>query len=161
MGLHAYIPVENGSIFDLPESAREARTFWGSSYSSFSSFRNEVAKAAGWPLEDTTHMIMGKPHVFTGPATNGVAMNDERWEGYWATLPANPLALFFLHSDCQGRILHHHAGALADALEPLVAKMPAEPCFGVPGNPPWADELRNMITCLRTCAKVERDIEFH
>lgn len=161
MGLHAYIPVEDGSIYDLTDSTRREREFWAASYGAFSEFRNEVAKAAGWPLEDTTHMIMGKPHVFTGPANNGIALTDERLDGYWAKLPANPLAIFFLHSDCEGRILWHHAEALANALEPLVAKMPAGPAFGVPGNPSWADELRAMITCLRTSAKVERDIEFH
>lgn len=109
---------------------------WHGPYSSFHSWRKAIATAAGLDLDK----------LWEDTATNSNATT-----GRWTETPDNALMVLLLHSDCDGVIQHAQCKPLADALMPLVAKVPDQ----------WRAATVRFIAGLITADAVREDVDFH
>lgn len=98
---------------------------WHGAYSAFSTFRNEIARAAGYLIATITYedgqrtppTVLLEWHRYT----------QENLQGEWAETPADPLLVLIVHSDCDGVIRPAQALPLADRLEELLPDIAALP----------------------------------
>jgi hypothetical protein len=129
---------------------------WHGPYSSFSRWREAVARAAGyavWPVQmddgvtrDTIMLDWGR------------YCNDQTLIGDWTDTPApdDALVYLFTHQDCEG-VIHPEQGRLiADRLEEVLTQID-----DTPGTFSPADETRQFIAGLREAADNNEDVEFH
>lgn len=136
MGLHAH-PMHEG--YDYGRST----AFHTGGYGYYHDVRNAIARAAGWPLENS-----GGKHPMDLPVLGEYRPNAENYLGCWAKDPADILAVLMFHSDCDGRIMAHHCEALAERLAGLVDKVEAD----------YRENVQSMITALRDAAEHNTDI---
>jgi len=86
---------------------------WHGAYGAFTRFRNALAKAAGYEVEDRT-IYLDWGHV-----------EEKNLYGEWDAVPCNtlgpdPLLFLLMHSDCEGHIEPEHCRLLADRLMELL-----------------------------------------
>jgi hypothetical protein len=86
--------------------------------SEFNAWRCAVAKAAGYPT--TVELFNGRMYEYELPAFDWDSISEDNIAGAWATPPANPLLVLFVHGDAEGSIEPADALRLADALAKLV-----------------------------------------
>lgn len=89
---------------------------WHAPYSHFNEWRQKIAVAAGYEIEDIT--IPGGPggKAFTLKHIKVPDVTRENVQGEWHETPADPLLILFAHSDCDGVIRAKDARPIADAL---------------------------------------------
>ena len=85
---------------------------WKSSYSSFCSFREAIARAAGY--EVCTFRQSNRIVLDWGDVT------DAQLNGVWEQTPDDPLHVLFIHYDCDGWIFPAQAAPLAKRLEEVL-----------------------------------------
>ena len=95
---------------------------WSSSYSGFSNWRDDLARAAG--IDDWR--------------TSGKPTADEVM-GLWANAPKDPLSFVLQHSDCDGYILPDNAGRLERRLRGLLDDL---------ADSEWLDVTKDFIKAL-------------
>lgn len=95
---------------------------WHGAYSAFTTFRNELAKAAGYEI--TVHEYENG-FKSPGPVLDYDRFTPENYQGEWAETPEDPLIVLLVHSDCDGVIRPAQAAALADRLEALLPAIAA------------------------------------
>lgn len=136
-------------------------------HSTFSEWRNEIARVAGYKFEERADVYEGKVYWFTVPALNWNKISDENAYGRWKKTPNDPLVVLLAHSDCEG-VIHPEQGiALANRLEKLIDRIP-EPKQEEDNDFPWLrtyqDNYREMtkqfIVGLRLAADRGEDVEF-
>jgi hypothetical protein len=89
---------------------------WSGSYSGFSQWRSNIAKAAGYPPADG----------LTGYELPWDKIKDENYQGDWSEPPPDDLWYLLAHSDCDGVIHSDHAALLTKRLEEVVPLLPDE-----------------------------------
>lgn len=128
---------------------------WHGSYGSFKRFRGLVAEAA---KEHYGYEPDYDAHPFRAYMGWWDFEHEHQRESDWHPL-TEPLDGFFIHSDCDGWIFPHHAGLIADRLEPLVGYLDdGEPAFGQ-GSPRAV--LRQFIAGLREAWENGDVVGFH
>lgn len=102
---------------------------WHGAYSSFSAFRETLARAAGYAVwivaEDD------RPHAYKRPVVMldwGHLGRPEHLRGEWDETPVDPLLVLIVHSDCDGEIRPAQQLALAARLEELAPLVADEDC---------------------------------
>jgi hypothetical protein len=133
---------------------------WHGAYSSFSRFRDEVAKAAGyeiWKVEQSEGFTRDTIIIDWGHIT------EENLFGKWDETPADPLIVLIAHSDCEGSIYPAQAAPLADRLEELLPKIAelGEGTGHIAGRGGWAEVTKKFINGLRVAAASGEPVEFH
>lgn len=136
---------------------------WHGAYSAFSRWRNILATAAGYPLEEV------KEGHFTYSRVVGLNYDipEKRYygKGWKSEIPAvtghNPdlMLLLHLHSDCEGVIKRKHQLLIADRLEELLPKLEEIDGGGHIGNA--ADKTRQFIAGLRAAHAAHETVDFH
>lgn len=120
---------------------------WHGPYSAFGRWRNTMAVSADYEL------------VKDGqgwPVASAVLDRDweaENYQGRWDSPPEDPLLLLLVHSDCDGVIEAKHCLRLAERLEGLLPKLPAD-------DPYWLAKTQQFIDGLRRAAKLNEPLEF-
>jgi hypothetical protein len=84
--------------------------------SEFNTWRCAGAKAAGYP----TTMELFNGRMYERPAFDWDSISEDNIAGAWATPPANPLLVLFVHGDAEGSIEPADGPRLADSLSELV-----------------------------------------
>lgn len=135
---------------------------WHGAYSAFGRWRLAVARAAGYKVAPVTWPDIGYP-------TDTVMLEWHRYEqknyhGQWDEVPADPLILLIVHSDCDGEILPEHAGLLADRLTellPALAKAGDEAHGHIAARGGFVGATEKFITGLRAAAEAGEPVDFH
>lgn len=133
---------------------------WHGAYSAFSRWRQAVARAAGYMVLPVTWPDMGYP-------TDSVMLEWHRYEqknylGEWDEMPADPLLILIVHSDCDGEIKPEHAGPLADRLEEILPNIPDAADGGHIGcRGGYVEATRKFIAGLRAAAAAGEPVDFH
>jgi hypothetical protein len=108
---------------------------WSGPYSSFNSWRKNVAKAVGINLKE----MVGFGGVIP-----------------WDETQSDPLHILLNHSDCDGSISWEQCDAIADRLEQVVPLLPADE-----GLPHGDREIaKRFIAGLRDAAERKENVEF-
>lgn len=137
---------------------------WHGAYSSFSRWRDILAKAAGYTLVESEDGHGFKHQVVVGLNYD---IDERRYYGrMWAgDVPAveghdpDPMLFLHLHSDCEGVIKQRHQLAIADRLESLLPALEEIDGGGHIGNA--ADKTRKFIAGLRDANARDEEVEFH
>ena len=124
---------------------------WGGAYSAFTRFRNALATAAGYNVEDRS-VWLDWGHV-----------EEKNLYGEWDAVPCNtlgpdPLLFLIIHSDCEGHIEPEHCALLADRLEELLPAIGDQDGGGHLGDVGGA--TRRFITGCRAAAAAGERLEF-
>lgn len=115
---------------------------WHGAYSSFSTWRSNIAKAAGYPISKE----------LCGYELTWDDFKLENYQGEWDTAPADDLLYLLVHSDCDGVIHPEHAALLARRLEELKPLLSDE----------WNREhTQQFIDGLWAAAMAGEDVDFH
>lgn len=125
-------------------------------YSSFSRFRQEIAKLAGYAVWEVN---------FSGTYPRETIMLD--WGhiteanlfGDWEETPSDPLIVLFAHSDCEGKIYPTQAKPLAERLMQLLPKMEEIDLGGHVGN--LKLKTQKFIDGLLAAVAANEPVEFH
>lgn len=150
---------------------------WHGPYSAFSRWRDDLAKAAGIPLQLMENFfetrigsetmewaaprdggpLCRSPH---GPALHAFVERVSRWLPVrWESLRPDILHVLLNHSDCDGLIEAKYCGPLADRLAELLPLLPQiDAALHVAG--PRA-RTQTFIDGLRAAAAAGEDVEFH
>lgn len=129
-------------------------------YSSFSRWRNEVAKAAGFATAQV--QFRGESYGKETVLCEWHQFTDKRCFGEWDKNPDNILYVLFFHSDCEGVIKPAQGLPLADALEELLPKL-REMGKGeghIKSRGGYEETTIKFIAGLRDAAKAGEDVEF-
>jgi hypothetical protein len=132
---------------------------WHGAYSAFGRWRLAVAEAAGY-------MVVPVKWPDLGYETDSVMLEWHRYEeknykGEWDEMPADPLILLIVHSDCDGEIKPEHAGPLADRLEELLPKLTDEGGGHIAARGGYAGATKKFIAGLREAAAAGETVDFH
>jgi hypothetical protein len=125
---------------------------WHGAYGAFTRFRNALAEAAGYAVEDR-NVALDWGHVEEG-----------NLYGEWDSIPCNtlgpdPLLFLIIHSDCEGHIEPEHCALLADRLEELLPAIGEQDGGGHLGDVGTA--TRRFINGCRAAAAEGERLEFH
>lgn len=128
---------------------------WHGPYSSFSRWRNAVAVAGGYTLEEANYDGV---RYLQPKEIDWSSLTEKNFMGKWEKWPDDPLVILLAHSDCEGKIPREHCLALAVRLEALLPNLPK----GDGGDIDyWRDKTRQFITGLRQAAELGEDVDFH
>lgn len=89
---------------------------WHGSYSSFSIFREALARAAEWPADgpEEGFEASGGSRINWASLPDGWVMGEG-----WESVPEDPLVILMAHSDCDGVLPVFALTPLADRLQEL------------------------------------------
>jgi hypothetical protein len=99
---------------------------WSGPYTSFSWWREEVAKAAGYPPLQMMEGFFDPNEVYerlTLSEAKRIVEASSQAPLSWAPYESDPLTTLLAHSDCDGGIAAADCAAIADRLEEAKAKM--------------------------------------
>lgn len=154
---------------------------WHGAYSAFSTFRNELAKAAGYQLAE----YEDNGYRFISPVVERDNVTAANYQGEWEETPSDPLLVLILHSDCDGVIKPAQGVPLANRLEELLPAIAAladeqrvSDGFSMTKNadgsittarhPGHINARGGMVKCtekfiagLRAAAEAGEDVDFH
>jgi hypothetical protein len=124
---------------------------WGGAYSAFTRFRNALAQAAGYDVEDRS-VVIDWAHT-----------ERRNYDGDWDAIPCNtqgpdPLLILIIHSDCDGYIEPAHCVLLADRLTELLPALGDQDGGGHLGN--VKDATQQFINGCRAAADAGERLEF-
>lgn len=124
---------------------------WSGAYSAFRRFRDAVAEAANWPMEEDE---FGHPHYIL-PRKE---LTLDNYQGDWDRVPGDdPLIIFLAHSDCDGVIHPQHAMHLARRLREIAPKLRHD---GEGHIRSYRDNAIRFAEGLELAAKNNEDVEF-
>ncbi len=128
---------------------------WHGPYSAFTRWRNAVAEAAGYTVENVTY-----DSGYTCPTArlDWEAIERENpncYQGEWNSPAADPLFYLIAHSDCDGVIRPEQGRLLADRLEEVL------PLIRNSGLDHHVNKTQQFISGLRVAAERNEDVEFH
>lgn len=142
---------------------------WHGAYSAFHRWRQELAKAAGLPPLDLMEGFYrcgdqnyADPIYWARKGLNDEKAFDDMRQQLpikWDCLKPSPLHGLLHHSDCEGEIEADDCGAIADALEALLPKLPQGSGGGHIGN--WRDKTQTFISGLRRASAANENVDFH
>lgn len=115
---------------------------WHGAYSSFNTWRNKVAEAAGYKMKDFDGVV--------GPDIDWDSITEDNLYGEWERAPEDPLMILIAHSDCEGKIPAEYTKPLADRLTQLHPIL-----FG-----PWKKKTQQFINGLLYAHSNNEDVEF-
>lgn len=120
---------------------------WHGSYNGFQHWRREVARAAGYPVNEA-------PDVLAGESYYGLPegqFDDANYLGEWADPSrGDPLLFLLVHSDCDGVIHPGQASALAGRLEQMLPLLTGR----------TREATERFAAGLREAAAAGEDVEF-
>ena len=127
---------------------------WHGSYTTFTHWRKAIAIAAGWPMEGDYYTVPNDGRIPEMPGRDGY--DNGVWLGDWPEgLPADPLDVLLIHSDCEGTIPWRFTQPIADRLTDLLPKLPWS------DDDYWRDLTVQFITGLVTAHYRHEDVGFH
>jgi hypothetical protein len=129
---------------------------WSGAYSAFNRWRDGLAKAAGYAIQDVKWddgMTVSTVLIDWGHITS------ENLMGEWKMPPGDALIILIAHSDCEGVIKHEHCAILADRLEELLSLLPAGGGGGHIRD--WRETTQTFIKGLRQAHLANGDVEFY
>jgi hypothetical protein len=133
---------------------------WHGSYSGFTVWRNDVARALGILQR---HEQLYLPHKYSDYPEDDCPVDWEHWwnctdaMGNWTEEPEDPVWYLLAHSDCDGVIKHEHLIPLADRLEPLIPVLDDSESISYHRS----TRTRNFVEGLRRCHEAGEDLDFH
>jgi hypothetical protein len=127
---------------------------WHGAYGAFTRFRNALARAAGYEVDEQSRSVM----------IDWAHTEDKNYYGEWDTIPCNtigpdPLLLLIIHSDCEGHLEPEHCVLLADRLTELLPALEGQDGGGHLGNVRATTE--RFINGCRAAAVAGERLEFH
>lgn len=128
---------------------------WHGSYGAFSRWREELARAAGYPVRE--HAGIGEPSY----ELSWDKFEPKNYQGEWDAPPGDdPLVYLLAHSDCDGVIHPEHGIHIADRLEQLLPLLDEGKSQGHLA-PSIRQKTRQFIDGLRAAAADDEDVDFH
>lgn len=124
---------------------------WHGPYSAFTRWRNALAVAADWQIENVDGYMLPKNIDWN-------QITEENIMGQWDHMPEDPLVIIQAHSDCDGEIPWQFCGPLADRLEQLLPKLPDG--HGV-RELSLQSATQRFIDGLREAAAAQEPVDFH
>ena len=132
---------------------------WSGAYSAFSRWRDELARAAGYTFKPFETEFGTREFV---AEINWDALQPKNYDGEWDRIPEDPLIILLAHSDCDGEIKAEHAQLIADRLESLLDKLPAdEEASGHLSRYGYRGTTERFIEGLRLAAEAGEPVEFY
>ena len=132
---------------------------WHGPYSSFTRFRNELAKAAGYEVKPVTYddgMTYDTVDIDWRRIDRD---NPEAYLGVWQVPESDPLVYLIAHSDCNGVLKPEQAEPLAERLEVLVPTLREREAGAAL---PWvAKKAEQFAAGLRRAIAAGEDVDFH
>ena len=120
------------------------------SYGTFKRFRTELAKAAGYGINETPRLGQSDYKL------DWEAFAPENYQGEWDHDLGDPLLYLLVHSDCDGVIHPEQGRKLADRLEQLL------PLVGEGDSGWWMrKKTQSFIDGLRAAAEAGEYVDFH
>jgi hypothetical protein len=143
---------------------------WHGAYSAFHTWRTEIAKQLGIPLDLMEGFYVKGEHDplsllnYRYPKGNELDMSHLRrietnFPLLWDAFKPNPLHELLYHSDCDGLIEREKCNAIADELEKLLPELPDKDFGGHIGL--IRDKTKTFIDGLRLAYENQENIEFH
>lgn len=128
---------------------------WHGAYGSFSRWRAELARVAGYPV--VAHPGLGES-AYELPWD---MFEPENYQGEWDSPPGDdPLLYLLVHSDCDG-VIHPEQGVhIAARLEQLLPLLDDAKSVGHLA-PSIKDKTQQFIDGLRAAAAAGEDVDFH
>jgi hypothetical protein len=123
------------------------------SYSSFSRWRNEVAKAGGYKL-------MKDDAGFESASIDWEQYGLDNFQGSWAKKPSDPLLYLIVHSDCDGYLNPSHARLLADRLEAILPNISNEGTGHIERYGGYRKLTEQFINGLREASRLKQKVIF-
>ena len=133
---------------------------WHGSYTGFTRWRTAVAIAAGWTMGADDYYTVPEDRIPDMPARDGY--DNGVWLGDWPEgLPADPLDVLLVHSDCEGIIPWRFCQPIADRLTYLLPELGHDvPVDEYDDTDDWREVTIQFITGLVTAHYRHEDIEF-
>lgn len=119
---------------------------WSGGYISFNHWRNTLAEAAGYKVQDLVAQL------------DWDNITDDNLHGVWAETPSDPLVVLLAHYDCEGVIGPEQSGPLADRIEGLLDKLPSGQSPGHIRD--WRETTQKFIDGLRLASTNKEVLEF-
>lgn len=117
---------------------------WHGPYSSFGAWRLKLSQLAGHKKRVDVVDILGKPHEIPTTDLDYDRFDPKNFDGDWDKIPADPLLILIVHSDCEGHINPEHALPLAERLEELLPMLdPVEDVYYIAKTEQFIDGLRD------------------
>jgi hypothetical protein len=124
---------------------------WHGPYTGFQRWRQELARAAGYKVNERPNVLRGESH-YELPWDR---FEEKNYQGEWDSIPGDdPLMFLLVHSDCDGVIRPQHGVHLADRMEQLL------PLLDESARPSVREETGRFIDGLRKAAAAGEDVEF-
>jgi hypothetical protein len=131
-------------------------------YSSFTKWRADVARAAGYTVSLRKDAVSGFTYHDLGYDDRDY--HDANYMGIWAPdeEPDDILLVLLVHSDCSGVIDRRHVPFLAARLEELLPRI-REMASSHAGDDSWSSPSRTtlFIAGLNAAARARDEIEFY
>lgn len=123
---------------------------WHGSYGSFSRWRNELARVAGYSFDERGDYVLPWD-----------MFELKNYQGEWDSPPGDdPLLYLLVHSDCDG-VIHPEQGIhIAARLEQLLPLLDDGKSTGHLA-PSIKDKTQQFIDGLRAAAAAGEDVDFH
>lgn len=132
---------------------------WEGSYSAFTRWRHELARAAGYEIKEPTPADWADGIYAPYVDIRWEAFEAKNYQGEWDSPPGDdPLLFLIVHSDCDGVIHPEHGVHLADRLEQLLPLLDESKSAGHITS--MRGKTRQFIDGLRAAAKADEDVEF-
>jgi hypothetical protein len=123
---------------------------WHGTYGGFQRWRREVARAAGYPVNDQRQGISDPYYELPWEM-----FEEKNYQGEWDSVPGDdPLLFLLVHSDCDGVIRPEHGAHLAGRLEQLLPALD-DGVYRV------REDTERFIGGLRKAAAAGEDVDFH
>ncbi len=129
-------------------------------YSAFTRWRDELARAAGYPFLEPTEDRQDRQHTsfFPYPDIPWEEFAPKNYQGEWDAQQADPLVYLLVHSDCDG-VIHPEQGLpLAARLEELALLTDESKSGGHIRS--MKDKTLQFARGLRAAAAAGEDVEF-
>jgi hypothetical protein len=125
---------------------------WRGAYGAFKRFREALALAAGYEVDD------GSIYIDWGHTTHRNFFGE--WDAIpCSTLGPDPLLILIIHSDCDGSIEPEHCALLVDRLTELLPALEGQDGLGHLGN--LQEATQRFINGCREAATAGEPLEFY
>lgn len=147
---------------------------WHGAYSAFNTWRTEIAKCLGIPLQlmegfyprkddnDFMHplsLVIFSVQNSTLGAKEQLERVTNNFPLLWDAFKPNPIHELLYHSDCDGEIEWEKCKPIAEALKELLPDMPSKDFGGHIGN--FKDKTKTFIDGLLLAHSKKENLEFH
>lgn len=98
----------------LTATTESGATLWDGPYGGFMNWRNTIALAAGYSIEEDTSE---EGITLPCPVLDWDSITSDNMQGDWESIPEDPLVILLAHHDHEGHLYPEHAALIADRLE--------------------------------------------